>query len=103
MLADAAGSPENANEADLLNSESEHSEEEELNPDDFSEDVGHAFFCIYSAIQAHQQLASFIQPICSFGTDALPEHSKSSLPCDARISPISRGCLHYLEQTHVHM
>jgi len=79
--ADAAGPSENADEADLLNSESEHSEEEELNPDDFSEDVRHniccsAFFCIYGAIQPHQQLASFIQPICSFGSDALPKHSK---------------------------
>ena len=37
--ADAAASSEDAGEADFLNSESEHSDEEELNPDDFSEDV----------------------------------------------------------------
>lgn len=35
----AAASSEDADEADFLNSESEHSDEEELNPDDFSEDV----------------------------------------------------------------
>ena len=92
MLADAAGSSENADGTDLLNSESEHSEEEELNPDDFSEDVsrktcGHAFFYLCDAIQAHQQSPAFIQLICNFGLGALPEHSKSSLPCDARLSP----------------
>ena len=38
LFADAAASSD-ADEADLLNSESEHSEDEELNPDDFSEDV----------------------------------------------------------------
>ena len=32
--------PQDASDNDLLNSESEHSDDEELNPDDFSEDVG---------------------------------------------------------------
>ena len=36
----APGSSEDGIETDLLNSDSEHSDEEELNPDDFSEDVG---------------------------------------------------------------
>lgn len=36
---DAEPSPD-ASDNDLLNSESEHSDDEELNPDDFSEDVG---------------------------------------------------------------
>lgn len=66
MPADAAGPSEKADKADLLNSESEHSEEEEFNPDDFSEDVSHniccnVFFRFYGAIQAHQQAASFSQ------------------------------------------
>ena len=39
MFADAAASSEDADEADFLNSDSEHGDEEELNPDDFSEDV----------------------------------------------------------------
>ncbi len=69
MLADAAGASENADEADLLNSESEHSEEEELNPDDFSEDVSHNICCngFFPLVwcRTGSSATCFIQQICS--------------------------------------
>ena len=95
MLADAAGPSEKADEADLLNSESEHSEEEELNPDDFSEDVSHNICCNVFISMVPYKLISFIQPIYNFGPGALPELSI----CDARISPIILGCPYYLAPT----
>ena len=39
LPSDDASPSEDASEHDLLNSESEQSDEEELNPDDYSEDV----------------------------------------------------------------
>ena len=96
MLADAAGPSEKADEADLLNSESEYSEEEELNPDDFSEDVSHNICCnVFFISMVPYKLISFIQPIYNFGPGALPELSI----CDARISPIILGCPYYLAPT----
>ena len=54
MSADAAASSEDADEADFLNSESEHSDEEELNPDDFSEDVSCTLcFTLQTVWKAH--------------------------------------------------
>ena len=43
---DDAAPSEDASEHDLLNSESEQSDEEELNPDDYSEDVSSPALCI---------------------------------------------------------
>lgn len=39
LPSDDTAPSEGASEHDLLNSDSEHSDEEELNPDDYSEDV----------------------------------------------------------------
>ena len=98
MPADAAGHSENADEADLLNSESEHSEEEELNPDDFSEDVSRNICCtvflhLCGAVQGHQQPASLSKSAVLF----VPKY------CAAGISPVVHLYDNYLARTQAHM
>ena len=52
LPSDDAAPPENASEHDLLNSESEQSAEEELNPDDYSEDVSSPL-SVYNFLLVH--------------------------------------------------
>lgn len=55
MSADAAASSEEADEAEFLNSGSEHSDEEELNPDDFSEDVSCSLWFSFQTVSNHSR------------------------------------------------